>query len=136
MRAVLDTNVLISAVLSRSGAPAQLLELWLGGAFELVTSPKLLEELERVLAYPKIRSRVSEEEAEALVSLIAVGSITVADPTEFPSVRSRDPDDDFLISLAAQSRSILVSGAPDLLDLADQIPVSAPAGFLGSLTSA
>lgn len=55
MRAVLDPNVLVSAVLSPRGAPADVLRAWHDGRFELVVSPHLLDGLERVLAYPKLR---------------------------------------------------------------------------------
>ncbi len=47
MRALLDVNILISALLSRRGGPAQLLTRWLAGEFELVVSEALLSELER-----------------------------------------------------------------------------------------
>jgi predicted nucleic acid-binding protein len=69
MRAVLDPNLIASAVLSRGSTPATLLRAWLDGGFELVASPALLGELERVLGYPKIASRVSSEEARDLALL-------------------------------------------------------------------
>ena len=47
MRAVLDPNVLISALLAPKGAPGQVLAKWVIGEFELVVSPLLLAELER-----------------------------------------------------------------------------------------
>ena len=50
MRAVLDVNVLIAALLSPTGAPAQIVSRWLGGEFELIVSGNLLAELERALA--------------------------------------------------------------------------------------
>ena len=51
MRAVLDPNILIAALLSPGGAPAQIVSRWLGGEFELVVSEALLSALERALAY-------------------------------------------------------------------------------------
>lgn len=135
MRAVLDTNVLVSAALSRRGAPARILEAWFQGAFELVTSLQLLDEFERVLAYPKIRRRISESEAASLVRLVSEGSVTIDDPGDGSTVTSRDPGDDFLIELAFESRSLLVSGDPDLLDLSDRIPVLSPAAFFEKLGS-
>jgi predicted nucleic acid-binding protein len=50
VRAVLDTNVLISAFLSPQAAPARAIRAWLDGRFELIVSPLLLAELERALA--------------------------------------------------------------------------------------
>ena len=70
MRAVLDPNILIAAALAPQGSPARILRAWLDGAFELITSPLLLEELERALSYPKLRPRISPDEAHALVALL------------------------------------------------------------------
>jgi predicted nucleic acid-binding protein len=61
MRAVLDVNVVISGVLSPAGPPARVLRAWIEGAFELVASPALVEELDRALAYPKVRARIPED---------------------------------------------------------------------------
>jgi predicted nucleic acid-binding protein len=55
VRAVLDPNVLVSAVISPAGPAGSILLAWSLGQFELVTSPKLLDELADVLARPKLR---------------------------------------------------------------------------------
>jgi putative PIN family toxin of toxin-antitoxin system len=133
VRAVLDVNVLVAAILSRNGAPAQLLRLWREGRFELVLSPALLDELERVLAYPKIRRRIPEPEAREFVALLRREPV-VADPAGAPLIRSSDPDDDYLIALAEASHAVIVSGDGHLLDLRDRVPVLAPAAFLSELT--
>ena len=129
MRAVLDTNVLVAAVLSGQGAPRQLLEEWLGGRFELVSSPRLIDEVRRVLTYPKIRTFITEEEAEELVRLIETTSVHLPDVPGVPSIRSSDPDDDYLIALAASSQAALVTGDRGLQALAGMIPVFTPRRF-------
>ena len=58
MRAVLDANVLISAILSPRGTPARLVLAWQAGAFDLVVSPLLLAEVRHAMAYPKLVRRV------------------------------------------------------------------------------
>lgn len=65
-------------------------------------------------------------DAEELVELIAGSGTIVQDPDEAPDVGSPDPDDDYLIALAAKSRSVLVSGDSDLQDLSDHIPSAPP----------
>jgi len=70
LRAVLDPNVLIFAILAPTGVPAPLLRRWLDGEFELVVSERLLAELRRALSYPELRSHVSGEQAEAFVELL------------------------------------------------------------------
>lgn len=130
-RAVLDPNVLISALLSPTGAPAALLRRWLDGEFDLVVSEQLIDELSRAFAYPKLRARVSQEEADALIGLLRAGATVLADPPS-ASVRSRDPGDDYLLALAAASRAILVTGDSDLVALKD-LPIETPAAFLARL---
>lgn len=130
MRCVLDVNVLIAALLSRSGAPARLLRAWLDGAFEVVVSPQLMLQLERVLAYPKIRARVRASEARAFLVLVEDAASLVADPQGPPEARTSDPDDAYLVALAEQARAVIVSGDRHLLSLADRVPVQSPAEFL------
>ena len=130
MRAVLDANVLVSALLSRTGAPARLLELWLEGAFELVLSPHLLEETRRTLVSPKLGGRVRPAEAERFLELLTAQAHVAPDPTTTPPLRSADPQDDYLLSLAAAEDARLVSGDRHLLDLADDAPVLTPRAFL------
>jgi putative PIN family toxin of toxin-antitoxin system len=132
VRAVLDPNVLISALISSRGAPAQLIVRWLDGHFELVVSPALLDELARALAYPKLAARISRPEAEAFVALLRDGAEVVRDPAD-TAKRSSDPDDDYLIALAEADRAVLVSGDRDLLALAGDLPVLTARAFLDLL---
>lgn len=130
MRAVLDPNVFISALISPMGSPAKVVKAWLGGAFELVASPLLLAELERALGYPKLRERVNEADTGELLDLLRAGADMRDDPSEAPPVRSSDPGDDYLIALAASSKAVIVSGDRHLLDLGDGLPVYPPTAFL------
>ena len=133
MRAVLDPNVLISALLAPAGTPAAILRAWSAGAFELVASPLLLAELERALAYPKLRARVHESEATALIEWLGRSATIVPDPDEPTPRASQDPGDDYLLALAAHERAALVSGDRHLLELTGKLPIYAPAAFLSLL---
>jgi putative PIN family toxin of toxin-antitoxin system len=130
VRAVLDPNVVISGLISREGAPAQILSSWREGWFEVVVSPLLLEELRRALSYPKLRRRLSAKDAEAAVLWLAAGTTRARDATTQAPVRSSDPGDDYLIALAAEQNAALVSGDRHLLDLKGRIPVYSPRDFL------
>jgi uncharacterized protein len=132
VRAVCDPNVLIAALLSRSGAPAQIVARWLAGEFELVVSETLLAELERALAYPKVRKRISEDEATAFLALLHQGARLAADPAA-PARRSADPGDDYLLALAEAERAVLVSGDQHLLALAGELPIQTARAFLDAL---
>jgi uncharacterized protein len=136
VRAVLDANVLISALLSLDGSPARALRDWQQGAFELTVSPLLLVELDRALAYPKLRRRIDPEEAKAFVEWLGRTATVAPDPVGPPPTRSPDPGDDYLIALASDQGALLVSSDDHLLGLAGQIPVFSPAGFLDLLQQA
>ncbi len=133
MRAALDPNVLISALLAPQGTPAALLRAWAHGELELITSPLLLAELRRALAYPKLRKRVSEADSAAFADWLERFATPVPDPDTAPPRRSEDPGDDYLIVLAAEARAVLVSGDRHLLALKPELPIDAPAGFLARL---
>ncbi len=135
MRAVLDPNILIAALLSPSGAPARIINRWLGGEFELVVSEALLSELERALAYPKLRRRIPADDAAELVSVLRVAAILADDP-EAGAHRSADPEDDYLLALAESERSVLVSGDQHLLELTDDLPIQMAGAFLDRLADA
>jgi uncharacterized protein len=132
VRAVLDPNILIAALLSRSGPPAQILARWLGGEFELIVSESLLAELERGLAYPKLRAHISPAEAAEFCDVLAHAAIAVPDP-QTAARRSADPGDDYLLALAEAQRAVLVSGDRHLLDLSDELPIQTARGFLDVL---
>lgn len=135
MRAVLDANVLISAVLSPRGSPARLLPSWQAGAFELVVSPQLLAELRRALGYPKLARLVPPADADAFAAWLGRAAHLAADPPGPPPVRSEDPADDYVVALAAAERAVLVSGDGHLTAMAGRIPVRTPAEFLAELES-
>jgi putative PIN family toxin of toxin-antitoxin system len=130
VRVVLDANVLVSALLSRSGAPARLLQLWLAGHFELVVCDALLAEVGRALDYPKIRKRVAPDDAVAFVRMLRDFAEVAPDPEEPPPARSPDSKDDYLVALAARERLPLVSGDADLLGLGPGLPILTPRQFL------
>ena len=133
MRAVLDANVLVSALLSKAGTPARLVSLWLDAAFDLVVCPALLAEVERTLANPKVRKHIDPADGESLVRLLRESAELVADPEGEPPLRSEDPADDYLLGLAAREQVPLVSGDKHLLALSDRAPVFSPRDFLDRL---
>ena len=133
-RAVLDTNVLVSALISPGGGSVRLLLELRSGAFELIVSPLLIVELREVLRRDKFRRYVSEAEADAYVELIRTEAVLRADPAPSPEPLGADPDDEFLIDLARDANAdALVTGDTHLLDLRARIPAMTPAEFLETL---
>jgi len=135
-RAVLDTNVLVSALISPSGASAQLLIELRSGGFELIVSPLLLAELREVLSRPKFRRYVSEAEIDAYAELIRREGLVVDDPLPSSEPVGVDPDDEYLIDLSRAGQvDALVTGDVHLLDLRDVLPMRTPREFIDSLAT-
>jgi putative PIN family toxin of toxin-antitoxin system len=109
LRLVIDTNVLISALLSSKSLPAHLLLLWRDNWFDLLTSAEQLEEFRRATRYPKIRERLPPAFAGRLVNEIRTLGIMLVD---LPRVAlSSDPRDNYLLAMAiAGSADFLVTG--------------------------
>jgi putative PIN family toxin of toxin-antitoxin system len=103
------------------------------GAFELVVSDLLLAELERTLAYPKLRRRIPEADAVAAVSWLRRSAVAAADEPVPAELTCTDPGDNYLVALAAAQCCLLVSGDSHLLELAPRLPVVTARAFLGLL---
>ena len=117
-RLVLDTNVIISAILW-GGKPAQLLALAGEGELQLCTSRVMLDELRKTLERPKLAKAVQAtgRTAEELVSDYRRLTI-LKRPASLERPFSRDPDDDHVIATALAARAdFLVTGDDDLLEL-------------------
>ncbi len=133
MRAVIDTNVLMSGLLWRN-TPHALLEQVRNGTVMLISSPALLAELARVIDRPKfdvilLRTNTSRTQALAEVRQLA----EVIDPPPLAQPVCRDKDDDAVLALAlAAQADMVISGDDDLLCLHpfEGIPVLTPAQAL------
>lgn len=109
MRVVLDTNILVSALLAGTGPPDRIYRAWANGAFTLLSSRLQMRELKEVLRRPALAARIRPYEAGRLVNQLQ----TMADLMDpLPHVRrSPDPADDFLLATAAAGRAdYLVTG--------------------------
>ena len=109
MRVVLDTNVLLSALLARSTPPDQLYEAWHDGKFDLISCEQQIDEFRRVTRQPFFHARIPRGEAGAMVNAIRERSRQF---NRLPRVRrSGDPDDDWLLALCEASiADYLVTG--------------------------
>jgi putative PIN family toxin of toxin-antitoxin system len=131
LRVVVDVNVFVAALLSPRGVPARVIEGWADREYQLVVSPLLLAELERVIRRPKFRRSIREAEITGLLSALAEDAELVADPPSQPGLTA-DPDDDYLVALARTTGAdYIVSGDVHLLELQDpRPPVLPPRAFL------
>ncbi len=106
MRVVLDTNILISALITRGTPPDRLYRAWLRGEIELVTSNAQIAEIAEVLARPRIRRLVDADEANAIVENISTRALVV---DALPTVDlSPDPTDNIILASAIAGKAELV----------------------------
>lgn len=110
MRVMLDTNIIVSALLAPAGKPASIVRMWLDGKFTLLTCQALLEELRATLQKPRVSERIEPHQAGRLVNQIRKLAQQIVDP--LPHVeRSPDPTDDFLLALSEGGKAdYLVTG--------------------------
>lgn len=137
-KAVLDTNILISAVITPRGTPARILQAWREGAFELIASPPLLFEIQETLSLPKIarRYKLTTEDIHDVLALLVSGAILVTGTTPVSTPIS-DPDDIPVLACAVDGRAdYLVTGDGDLLRLRSyqRIQIIRPTDFLRILS--
>ncbi len=118
-RAVLDANQFVSATLHSSGNPAKALNAWRRGYFELVVSPSILDEIRRVLNYPRLARIHKKSPVEidefledlAVLAFVSSGKLNLR-------VTHRDPSDDiYLIAAVEAEARFIVTGDSDLLDI-------------------
>jgi hypothetical protein len=109
VRLVVDTNVLISALLVGTSLPAHLVALWREEQFELLTSAEQLDELMRVTRYPRIRARLAPALAGRLINELRAVAVVVS---RLPVVSvCPDPHDNYLLAMASGGDAdFLVSG--------------------------
>lgn len=116
IKAVIDTNIWISALLSGSNALA-LADALDANLFVLVASNELLDELTRVIDRPKFAGMIPEERAHRILALVKEKADLVDLGSEIPSISSDPKDDMFLACALASDANYLVSGDNDLLSL-------------------
>jgi uncharacterized protein len=118
VRVVLDTNILVSYLITPEGVLSRLIEAWIRArTLEVCSSEWQIDELKRVCRYERIKKLIAPRQVEALVALLRHRAVMVK-PRRVPRV-SPDRDDDYVISLAIEAgAALLVTGdGDDLLAL-------------------
>ena len=109
MKLVLDTNILVSSLLTHGTPPDLLYRAWETGRLTLVTSPRQIDELTRVLTYEKLRPYIQPIEASLLLENLDSMAVIV-EPSE-PRTESTEPDDNWILANAIWSQAdFIVTG--------------------------
>lgn len=135
MRAVLDANVLISALIRPAGPPGRILvRLFRDRAFDLVASDATLNELRHSLRYPKVRKYLDLSETEIDLWVVALRAVAVVVEGRVSRlVVAADPADDIYLAAATDGLAdYIISGDHHLLDLEvhEGVRIVSPRGFL------
>jgi putative PIN family toxin of toxin-antitoxin system len=109
MRVILDTNILVSALITPKGVTEKLYLAWRAGRFELLTCSEQLSEFRRVTRYPRVRSYIRPAEAGTLLNELRRLAIIIDNLPRIDVVS--DASDNFLLGLAlAGQADYLVTG--------------------------
>lgn len=100
MRVILDTNVLLGALISPHGPPDAIYRAWRAARFELVTSAAQLDELRRVSRYPKLKTILPAHRVGTMVNNMQRAIVLVQLPPLPDGIEALDPNDAFLLAMA------------------------------------
>lgn len=111
MRVVLDTNVLLSALLSPHGLPDIIYRAWQKDRYDLVTSTKQIDELRRASRYAKFKNVLQPHHVGTIVNNMRRSAMLDALPALPDGIDADDPNDAFLLAMAlAGEADYLVTG--------------------------
>jgi hypothetical protein len=131
MRVVLDTNIVVSYLLTQGKTLSRIIDHWEQGSFVVLISPAMLAELKDVLPRPRLRRTMSAD-PKALLEVLEHDAEQVPGELVLSGV-CRDPKDDIFIACAVEGRAdVLVSGDDDLLVLDNYqgVQMMSPASFV------
>ena len=100
MRVILDTNVLLGALIAPHGPPDAIYRAWRAASFDLVTSAAQLDELRRVSRYPKLKTILPAHRVGTMVNNMQRAIVLDALPPLPEGVEAIDPNDAFLLAMA------------------------------------
>jgi putative PIN family toxin of toxin-antitoxin system len=119
-RVVIDTNILVSALLSKRGAPSQILDAWRERKFLVVTNEAAILEVERVLNELKSTGKYTlpDQDISEISNLLRKNALLVPGDADTSGSIPNDPDDEKFLSIALDGEAeIVISGDKHLLDL-------------------
>ncbi len=139
MNVVLDANVYVSALISPTGPPAQIIQHWENDQFEVIISPAIIDELARVLEYPHLVDRYQQikQHQAAFLAMLQETAIMVQPTQTLSVVQADESDNRYLECALAGQAQYLITGDPHLLQIESYqgLAILKPVTFLTLLQS-
>lgn len=142
IRAVLDTNILVSALITkRDSPPLQLYKAFIAQKFLLITSPSILTEVEEVInreSVVRYHKRTTKQREAFIEQLVTLSYVTLESVVFEKVIIEQDPKDDKFLHAALEAHAdYIVSGDADLLDLKvyEDVTILSPNDFLAIITN-
>ena len=137
-RVVIDTNIFISALLSKGGSPAKVVDAWRERKFLVITCEAAILETQRVLNDLAATGKyaITNDQIESVLHLLRTDAIQVPGQANVSGAIPQDPDDGKFLSVALEGDAgIIISGDKHLLDLStyQEIVIRTARQFLNSL---
>lgn len=118
MKIVPDANIFVSALISPTGKPAQIVKLWEKEKIEIVTSPAIIDEVTRVISYPKLRKyALINQEGKRFTRLLAKQTLRVNPPATIHAIKRDESDNRYLECAYYGKAQFIVTGDSHLLEL-------------------
>ena len=138
LRVVIDTNILVSALLSKKGAPSKVVDAWRDREFLVITNESAILEVERVLAELVSTGKysISSDDIQSISNLLREDTLLVSGETNVQGAVPEDPDDEKFIAIALNGEAnVIVSGDRHLLGLGSyqNVSIQTARQFLDSL---
>lgn len=138
LRVVIDTNVLVSNILSKAGTPSKVIDTWRAQKFSLITSEAAIQELQSTLEklHRSKKYSIPDEDIAEFTEMLRKNGQPISALPNVTGAIPADPDDEKFLAMAMEGdASIIVSGDKHLLDLKEYqgITILTPRQFLDSL---
>src|SRR3990172_313236 len=118
-RVVLDANQFVSAILNQDGPPAKVLNAWREGLFELVISPSIIDEIRKVLNYPRLSKihKKSPKEIDLFLEDLEILAFVAPEKLSLSVVLDDPTDVKYLVAALEGDAKFIVTGDSDLLKI-------------------
>lgn len=137
IKVVIDTNVLISFLLTKSPTISKIIDLWDGNLIKVCYSRQTFDELKAALEYPKLRKYIKDKDKQFLLDkLVMAGKFCKKVQSGKRRPKLKDTRDKIFIDLAKASDShYLITGDRDLLALGkiESAKIVTPSKFISIL---